>query len=42
MFGDTLAPGKHTLSLKMLDEKNPKSKGTAMRAMYFVVNDAGR
>jgi len=40
MFADTLAPGKHTLSLKVSAEKNARSKGTAMRAMWFVVNDA--
>jgi len=41
MFADTLAQGKHTLSLKISAEKNPKSKGTAMRMLHFVVNDAG-
>ena len=39
MFADTLAPGKHTLTLKMSAEKNAQSKGTAMRAMWFCVND---
>ncbi|MGD0091631.1 MAG: SGNH/GDSL hydrolase family protein [Planctomycetota bacterium] len=39
MFADTLAPGKHTLLLKVSADKNPKSKGTAMRVMHFVVND---
>jgi hypothetical protein len=41
MFADTLAPGKHTLTLKMSAEKNAQSKGTAMRAMWFCVNDGG-
>lgn len=40
MFADALMPGKHTLELKLLAEKNAKSKGTAMRAMHFVVNGA--
>jgi len=38
MFASTLAPGKHALSLKISAEKNTRSKGTAMRAMHFVVN----
>jgi lysophospholipase L1-like esterase len=38
MFGDALMPGKHTLDLRLLAEKNPASKGTAMRAMHFVAN----
>jgi lysophospholipase L1-like esterase len=40
MFADTLAPGKHTLALKISADKNERSKGTAMRVMHFVVNDA--
>jgi len=38
MFGDALTPGRHTLELRLLAEKNPASKGTAMRAMQLVVN----
>ncbi|MCY3018552.1 MAG: hypothetical protein NTW87_05915 [Planctomycetota bacterium] len=39
MFADALAAGKHTLALKISADKNAQSKGTAMRAMWFVVND---
>jgi lysophospholipase L1-like esterase len=42
MFADTLAPGKHTLSLKLSADKNANSKGTAMRAMQFCVNDGAQ
>ena len=38
MFADALPPGKHTLLLKMLEEKDPRSKGNAMRAIHLVVN----
>ncbi|HEY3322740.1 MAG TPA: SGNH/GDSL hydrolase family protein [Planctomycetota bacterium] len=39
MFADTLSAGKHTLSLKLSADKNAASKGTAIRAMQFVVNE---
>jgi len=39
MFADALAPGKHTLALKISEEKNQGSSGHAMRAMWFCVND---
>jgi len=40
MFADSLSSGKHTLALKISADKNPKSKGSAMRALHFVVNDS--
>ena len=40
MFADTLTEGKHTLSLKVSEEKDAKSAGHAFRAIHFVVNDA--
>lgn len=39
MFGDALSEGTHTLTLKILGEKNEKSSGNAFRALHFVVND---
>jgi lysophospholipase L1-like esterase len=39
LFADALAPGKHTLALKISAEKNTRSKGTAVRVMQFVVNE---
>ena len=33
-----LAPGRHTLRIKTLDAKNPKSTGHAVRVRYFLVN----
>lgn len=39
MFADALADGKHTLKLKILEEKDAKSTGNAFRALHFVVND---
>jgi hypothetical protein len=39
MFGDTLSEGKHTLKLKISEDKNEKSSGHAFRALHFVVND---
>jgi lysophospholipase L1-like esterase len=39
MFADTLEPKDHTLTLKILDEKDAKSQGNVMRALYFVAND---
>jgi len=40
IFSGTLAPGKHSLTLKISAEKNAQSKGTAMRVLRFVVSDA--
>lgn len=40
MFADALAPGKHTLTLRLLGEHNAKSSGTAARIMQFTVNEA--
>jgi lysophospholipase L1-like esterase len=42
MFADTLAPGKHTLLLKMSETKDPNSSGTAARVLHFVVNDGAK
>ncbi len=39
MFADTLAEGKHILKLRLLEERDPKSSGTAARVLHFVVND---
>jgi len=38
MFYADLKPGKHTLKLRMSGERNPKSKGHAMRILQFTVN----
>jgi len=40
MFAEGLAPGKHTLVLKVLDTRHAKSKGTACSILYFAVNQA--
>lgn len=40
LFADALPTAKHTLSLKISADKDPRSKGTAVRAIRFVVNDA--
>lgn len=42
MFADALAAGKHTLSLKISEEKDQRSSGHAMRAMWFCVNDGAK
>jgi hypothetical protein len=42
MFGDGLAAGKHTLALKISEEKEKNSSGNAMRAMWFCVNDGAK
>jgi len=39
LFADALPPGKHTLALKISEEKDPRSKGNAMRAVQLVVNE---
>lgn len=33
-----LKPGKHTVVIRVLDEKNPKSKGHAVRILQFLAN----
>lgn len=33
-----LAPGPHTLRLRVAATANPKSKGTAVRIVHFLVN----
>jgi lysophospholipase L1-like esterase len=38
MFDADLKPGKHTLKLRISKDKDPKSKGNAMRVLYFVAN----
>ena len=39
MFDDELLPGTHELTLRISDEKNEKSNGTALRILNFEVND---
>jgi sialidase-1 len=38
LFGAGLKNGHHTLLLKIDESKNSKSKGTACRIVYFLVN----
>jgi len=38
LFATDLAPGKHTLTLRMGGGKNPKSAGTAARILHFAAN----
>jgi sialidase-1 len=38
LLGDGLVPGKHLLKLGISGNKNEKSKGTACRIVYFLVN----
>jgi len=38
MFATDLKPGKHTLTLRTTDKKNPASKGNAIRIMEFGAN----
>lgn len=38
LFAAGLPDKKHTLQLKISNNKNPKSKGTAARIVYFLVN----
>jgi lysophospholipase L1-like esterase len=38
ILGDGLASGKHTIKLEVSDQHNEKSKGTACRVVYFLVN----
>lgn len=42
MFADALTPGKHSLSLKISTEKDERSSGNALRAMWFCVNDGAK
>ena len=39
LFSGDLKPGKHTLQLKIAEEKNEKSVGHACRIVYFLVNE---
>jgi len=38
IFASDLKPGKHVLKLRLSNEKNPKSKGTAASILFFEVN----
>jgi len=38
VFDADLAPGKHTLRLRVTDRRNKSSSGTAMRILHFVAN----
>jgi len=40
LLGDDLAPGKHLLKLEVSANKNEKSKGTACRITYFLINES--
>jgi sialidase-1 len=40
MFASDLAAGPHKLSLRVSDQKNPASKGMAVRIKTFVANSA--
>lgn len=42
LFAADLSDKKHTLYLKISNSKNPKSKGTACRIVYFLVNSVGK
>jgi sialidase-1 len=39
LFSGDLKPGKHTLQLKIANEKNAQSAGHACRIVYFLVNE---
>lgn len=39
LLGDGLAPGNHLLKLQISAGKNERSKGTACRVVYFLVNN---
>jgi len=41
MLGQSLNEKKHTLRVRILSEKNHKSKGNACRILHFLVNDGG-
>lgn len=38
MLSDELSPGKHTVRVEILADKNEKSKGNAARIVHFLVN----
>jgi|GEM_PF-227219 len=38
LFATDLAPGRHTLRLRLSAERNPKSTGTAVRILEFMAN----
>jgi len=38
VLGHDLPKGKHTLTITLLTDKNPQSKGTACRIVHFLVN----
>jgi len=40
MFAADLKPGRHTLRLRVSDNKDPRSTGHALRVLYFVENAA--
>ena len=39
MLNDELSPGKHSLKLSVVPDKNEKSIGNACRVVYFLVNE---
>jgi sialidase-1 len=41
ILGDQLKEKKHVLRVRILSEKNQKSKGNACRILHFLVNDGG-
>jgi sialidase-1 len=41
ILGDQLKDKKHVLRVRILSEKNQKSKGNACRILHFLVNDGG-
>jgi sialidase-1 len=41
MLGQSLNEKKHILRVRILSEKNQKSKGNACRILHFLVNDGG-
>ena len=41
ILGDPLKEKKHVLRVRILHEKNEKSKGNACRILHFLVNDGG-
>ena len=38
MLADELAPGHHTVRVRIADKHNPKSTGTALRVMHLLLN----
>lgn len=39
LLGDDLKKGKHTLHIRISNQHNPQSKGTALRIVHFLVNE---